>query len=161
MCLLELPIRDLLLAQRASRRFNGVINTSPRSREKLFFFYFCHFAASFLSSVQSEARSTAHARTGHAGNLVVSSTTKRSDQHVPTRKDSLDCAVVRYRRRRFGFIASFLQSSILGGLGREHATGTFRKRGLGNGFFRYHGRDVWSVGGSSCFIWTERRTRAL
>jgi len=37
MCLLELPIRDLLLAQRVSRRFNAVINTSPRLREKLFF----------------------------------------------------------------------------------------------------------------------------
>jgi hypothetical protein len=30
MCLLELPVQDLLLAQRASRRFNAVINTSPR-----------------------------------------------------------------------------------------------------------------------------------
>ena len=37
LCLLELPIRDLLLAQRVSRRFNAVINTSPRLREKLFF----------------------------------------------------------------------------------------------------------------------------
>lgn len=37
MCLLELPVQDLLLAQRVSRRFNAVINTSPRLREKLFF----------------------------------------------------------------------------------------------------------------------------
>jgi len=37
MCLLDLPIQDLLLAQRASRRFHAVINTSPRLREKLFF----------------------------------------------------------------------------------------------------------------------------
>ena len=36
MCLLELPVQDLLLAQRVSRRFNAVINTSPRLREKLF-----------------------------------------------------------------------------------------------------------------------------
>jgi len=37
LCLLELPIQDLLLAQRVSRRFNAVINTSPRLRERLFF----------------------------------------------------------------------------------------------------------------------------
>jgi hypothetical protein len=37
LCLLELPIKDLLLAQRVNRRFNSVINTSPRLREKLFF----------------------------------------------------------------------------------------------------------------------------
>lgn len=37
MCLLQLPIRDLLLAQQVNKRFNAVINTSPRLREKLFF----------------------------------------------------------------------------------------------------------------------------
>lgn len=37
MCLLELPIQDLLLAQRVNKRFNAVINTSPRLRQKLFF----------------------------------------------------------------------------------------------------------------------------
>ncbi|KAM0700386.1 hypothetical protein Q7P35_012107 [Cladosporium inversicolor] len=37
LCLLELPIQDLLLAQRVSRRFHAIINTSPRLREKLFF----------------------------------------------------------------------------------------------------------------------------
>ena len=37
LCLLELPIQDLLLAQRVNKRFNAVINTSPRLREKLFF----------------------------------------------------------------------------------------------------------------------------
>jgi hypothetical protein len=37
LCLLDLPIQDLLLAQRVNRRFNAVINTSPRLREKLFF----------------------------------------------------------------------------------------------------------------------------
>ena len=36
LCLLELPTRDLLLAQRVSRRFAAVINTSPRLRERLF-----------------------------------------------------------------------------------------------------------------------------
>lgn len=37
LCLLELPIKDLLLAQRVSKRFHAIINTSPRLREKLFF----------------------------------------------------------------------------------------------------------------------------
>lgn len=37
MCLLELPIRDLLLAQWVNKRFNAVIDASPRLREKLFF----------------------------------------------------------------------------------------------------------------------------
>jgi hypothetical protein len=37
LCLLDLPIQDLLLAQRVNKRFNAVINTSPRLREKLFF----------------------------------------------------------------------------------------------------------------------------
>lgn len=37
LCLLDLPVQDLLLAQRVSKRFNAVINTSPRLREKLFF----------------------------------------------------------------------------------------------------------------------------
>lgn len=37
LCLLDLPIKDLLLAQRVSKRFHAIINTSPRLREKLFF----------------------------------------------------------------------------------------------------------------------------
>ena len=37
LCLLELQVEDLLLAQRVNRRFNAIINTSPRLREKLFF----------------------------------------------------------------------------------------------------------------------------
>lgn len=37
LCLFDLPIQDLLLAQRVNKRFNAVINTSPRLREKLFF----------------------------------------------------------------------------------------------------------------------------
>jgi len=37
LCLLDLPVKDLLLAQRVNRHFNTVINTSPRLREKLFF----------------------------------------------------------------------------------------------------------------------------
>jgi hypothetical protein len=36
-CLLELPMKDILLAQRVSKRFDAIINTSPRLREKLFF----------------------------------------------------------------------------------------------------------------------------
>ena len=54
MCLLELPIRDLLLAQRASRRFNGVINTSPRSREKLFFFIFVTSRLAFCQAFKAK-----------------------------------------------------------------------------------------------------------
>jgi len=36
LCLLQLPMEDLLLAQRVNKRFNAVINTSPRLRERLF-----------------------------------------------------------------------------------------------------------------------------
>lgn len=51
LCLLELPTRDLLLAQRVSRRFNAVINTSPRLREKLFFTSRLAFARAFKAKL--------------------------------------------------------------------------------------------------------------
>lgn len=51
LCLLELPIRDLLLAQRVSRRFNAAINTSPRLREKLFFTSRLAFGRAFTAKL--------------------------------------------------------------------------------------------------------------
>lgn len=51
LCLLELPIQDLLLAQRVSRRFNAVINTSPRLREKLFFTSHLAFGQAFKAKL--------------------------------------------------------------------------------------------------------------